>query len=581
MASRLNGTDEDDELADLRSLRKRIADNPRPAIVWLVAGGILFALEMGRILGWIKALIGAVTFVGNRFLGLPLWVGRNVTDTLGLAAGTVAMIVAGVLLAYLAVTLLTTLGVRWGFAARLDLDDGMRREQRIDKLVATGVLSLFGALVMFTPLGGILGTEFDAFVTLLDGASSTLPSITSREAIPNQGHRTPDGGWEGTFLGLSPAWAWTIRVGLVLAYALALALWVRSGYRRYRTHYREAEWTPRDDTIRRFKQNYWGMFGLIVIGLFVVISIWAPAVSPAPVEHNVYEPFEHELEYLNDETGEVETVPHGIANLNSHSDGQTTVKPLSYDDYDRWAPLGTTDRGQDMMTHLAYGARTSLTIGVTGIGLAGGIAVFLSLLTAYYKGLADIATVITTDSIIAIPALLLIMMVMQIFQDASHPLAEPLDGGLLLALVFGMVYWPGIWRAIRGPSLRVAEQEWVDAARSYGQTPLSIMRMHMAPYIAGYVMIYASLLLGGVIIFTAALTFLGLGINPPTPEWGRLIANGEQFVSTSSFHVATIPGLAIAFVVVGFNALGDGLRDAIDPEADIGDGDAAAAGGGG
>ncbi len=151
-------------------------------------------------------------------------------------------------------------------------------------------------------------------------------------------------------------------------------------------------------------------------------------------------------------------------------------------------------------------------------------------------------TVIASDTIISIPAFLLVMMLSVIFDQGDHMLAEPLNGGVLLGLIFAFVYWPGMWRSIRGPSLQVAEEEWVDAAKSYGQTPVNTMRKHMAPYIAGYLMIYGSLLLGGIIIFTAALSFLGLGINAPTPEWGRLISDGEPYVSTASWHVATIPG---------------------------------------
>lgn len=571
------GTDDD----ELTAFRTRIAENPRPALVWLGIGLGLFVLESGRVLSWVGTLLSAAEFLGDGIASGPLWVGRNVTDTLGIYAGTVALVLSSILLGYLVVVLLTMLGVKWGFSARAGLDLDQLTEQRIDTLVATALVTAIGGLLLFTPLGAILKGEYQAFLTLLDSLSELLPSITSREVIPNQGHQSPDGGWEGTFMGLSPAWAWTLRVGLVLAYSVALGWWVWNGYKRYRDHYRQADWTPRDDTVRRFRRNYWGLFGFVVIYLFVVMAIWAPAVSPEPVEHNVEEPFEHEVEYLDEETGQVENESIGIANLNSRSNGQNTVGPLSYDDYGRWSPLGTTDRGQNMMTHLAYGARTSLIIGVTAIGLAGVVAVFLSLLTAYYKGVADILTVVTTDTIIAIPALLLIMMIMQIFKDADHWLDEPLDGGLLLALVFAMVFWPGIWRSIRGPSLQVAEQEWVDAAKSYGQTPLTTMRKHMAPYIAGYIMIYASLLLGGVIIYTAALTFLGLGINPPTPEWGRLINSGRNFIATDSYHVSTIPGLAIVLVVVGFNALGDGIRDAIDPQADVGDGGAQAVGGGG
>jgi peptide/nickel transport system permease protein len=237
------------------------------------------------------------------------------------------------------------------------------------------------------------------------------------------------------------------------------------------------------------------------------------------------------------------------------------------------------------MTEIVYGARTSLVISLTGVGLGLFIALLLSLVTAYYKGLVDLITIVASDTIISIPAFLLVLLIMTLFDQSNKGYAGQLmdvyNGGLVLALIYAGVYWPTLWRSIRGPSLQVAEQEWVDAAKSYGQTPLMTMRKHMAPYVATYIMIYGSLLLGGAIILTAALSFLGLGISAPTPEWGRIVDQGQSYIATSSWHISTIPGLMIVFVVVGFNALGDGVRDAIDPESDVGEGaDAAATGGG-
>jgi len=156
------------------------------------------------------------------------------------------------------------------------------------------------------------------------------------------------------------------------------------------------------------------------------------------------------------------------------------------------------------------------------------------------------------------------------------------NGAALLALIFGVFYWPLYWRTVRGPAFQTVENEWIDAARSYGQRPLTLMRKHIAPYVVSYLLIYASLGLGGIIISTAALSYLGLGITAPTPEWGRLVNLGQRFVPTVSWHISIIPGLAIVLVVTGFNALGDGIRDAIDPESEgEGEGGAAAAGGGG
>ncbi|MDL0130292.1 ABC transporter permease, partial [Halobacterium salinarum] len=140
-----------------------------------------------------------------------------------------------------------------------------------------------------------------------------------------------------------------------------------------------------------------------------------------------------------------------------------------------------------------------------------------------------------------------------------------------------------LWRSLRGPALQVAEEEWVDAAKSFGQQPTVTMRKHMLPYVLGYLLIYASMTVGGIVIAMASLSFLGngLGITPPTPAWGRAISQGQPYVSSASWHIALIPGLIIVVLVTGANALGDGIRDAIDPESEGGSEEEAAATGGG
>ncbi|MGQ3328700.1 ABC transporter permease [Halorubrum sp. FL23] len=573
-----DSTDGFEEPDDDKLFRDRVRENPRPATVWLAGLALLLLLEIGRVFAGVGQAFGIVGFTVELFASIPASVGDNVAGTLGGAAGFVATALTAVLIAF-AITVPVSGSVPDAAVDILGLDLSRRGRRWAKRAELTFVLVAAAGLIAYTPVGGAFSALIGAITGGVDALASALPSITSRDLIANTGHRLPDGGWEGTFLGLSPAAAWAIRTGLVFAYATAFLVWLWRGFNVYRTHYRLADWTPRDDTVRRFRHNYWGLFGFVIVFLFVVLALWAPAVSPVEAQHNIYEPNAHEFQYL-DENGEVTSTTHVFANLQSRSDGQNTIGPMSYDGYGRWAPLGTTNRGQDMMTHLSYGARTSLVIGVTAIGLGALIAVVLSLLSSYYKGITDIATVMASDTIQAVPALLLIMLVSVVFQEANHPIAQPLDGGLLLALIFAFAYWPGMWRAIRGPSLQVSEQEWVDAAKSYGQTPLQTMRKHMAPYIAGYILIYGSLLIGGVIISTAALTFLGLGINPPTPEWGRLINGGQSYISTSSWHVATIPGIAIVLVVIAFNALGDAIRDAIDPEADVDESEAATAGGG-
>lgn len=561
-----------------RSLKERIQENPRPAIIWFVGAAVLLALEFSHLISGILEIGGAAKFMFDGISAAPGWVGENVGETLGAIVGFGATSLTAILMLFLVGIVLEWI-LPWRISEGYTTEVSRRAQLYIERIAITVVLVAVAVILLFTPVGSAFQSAGHGVVTFFE-TLATLPSLTSPETIPNQGHRTPGGGWSGTFLGLSPAWAWALRVSLVALYTGTILVWTWHGYNVFREHYRKADWTPRDDTLRRFRNHYWGLFGLSMVLMFVVMAMWAPAVSPVPAEHNVYQPYSYEFEYLSDD-GEVASIAHGTANIQTRSTGQDTIGPLSYDQYDRWAPLGTTPSGQDMMTHLAYGARTSLVIGVTAIGLGALFAVIMSLVSAYYKGVVDILTILASDTIISIPALLLIMLLVIIFRDGDHFLAEPMDGGLLLALIFAFAFWPGMWRAIRGPSLQVSEQAWVDAAKSYGQSPGTTMRKHMAPYIAAYIMIYASLLIGGVIIFTAALTFLGLGISPPTPEWGRLIDSGQQYIATESWHIATISGLMIVLVVTGFNALGDGIRDAIDPETEVGRSEGAAAGAGG
>ena len=572
-----------DAEAEMRSLRARVRANPAPALVWVVGALVLVALEFGRILDGVLKLGVGLNFLFDGITTIPRWIEGNVAgffsgETLSLVAGSLAHDLVGLLLLYLVAFFLRDYSPI-GLDDLFEHDLSRRAQLYAERFILTGVLAVLAAVLLYTPVGGIVDQEVGAWVSVV-GALSDLPTMTSREVIPNLGHQTPSGGWDGTFLGLEPKWAWAIRFALVWIYAFACFVWAWKGYNVYRNHYRELDWTPRDDTVRRFRNHYWGLFGLFVVFGFVVLALFAPAVSPVGAQEHIYEPNNHEFQHFDEESGEVVTVKHFEANLFSQSDNEQTIGPWSYDNYDRWMPLGTTPSGQSMLTHLAFGARTSLVIALSAVGIGVAVAVTLSLLTAYYKGLIDVVVIFLSDTIISIPALVLVMLILVVFQDSGHWLAEPMDGGLLLAIVLGFAYWPGMWRSIRGPSLQVAEEEWVDAAKTYGQTPRNIMRKHMAPYIMSYIMIYASLLLGSIIITVAALSFLGLGIAQPTPEWGRLISEGRSFIATESWHVSTIAGIMIALVVLGFNALGDGIRDAVDPEADIGDGATTGGGGG-
>ncbi|WP_135827335.1 ABC transporter permease [Halorussus halobius] len=462
--------------------------------------------------------------------------------------------------------------------SRTDREDVPLRD-RIRDNPAPALRWLAGALVLFALEAGAVVN----FVTGVFGPGVELPTLLSRELLPNTGYQDPaTGAWQGTFLGLSPAYAWALRVALVYAYSFVVAWWLWRGYLAFREHYRYADWTPRDDMIDRLRGHRWGQFGAIIVFAFVVMAVFAPPLGPTTVEQSISNPYSYEIQYVQD--GEVQSATIGQANLDSRSQGnpEQNVGPMQYDDYGRFHPFGTLPTGKDMFTFMMAGARVSLFIGLLSIGISGLIAAGFALLTAYYKGLVDLVVVIAGDSIMSLPRLLFVMLLSVVLSGTW--IASVYNGGLLLALIFAGTGWPVLWRAIRGPAMQVAGQEWIDAAKSFGQRPRVTMRKHMAPYIVGYLLVYGSMSLGGIIIGVAGLSFLGLGINPPTPEWGRAVDIGQSYVTTASWHISFIPGVMIVLVVTAFNALGDGIRDAIDPESESGEGEgteaAAAAGGG-
>ncbi|GAA0287657.1 ABC transporter permease [Halobacterium noricense] len=430
-------------------------------------------------------------------------------------------------------------------------------------------------------LGDIFASIASVFAAAGD-AVANLPTLLSREWIPNQGYFVPGEGWQNTFMGLEPKHAWLLRVGLVYAYAFAFLYWMWRGYLVFRRHYRYADWTPADDIVDRFRGHTWGQFGLVLVVVFLVMAAFAPTVSPVTQEKNIMQPYGHEVTYFDSDSGSVETVTVGAANLNSQSAGtQGNVGPWTYDSYDRFHPAGTLPSGKDLFTFLAYGARISLFIGIVASGIAGGIALGLALLTSYYKGLADMTAVVMSDAFSAMPRLLVLIMLIYVLQD--HWIMDVYSGAFLLALLFGIWGWMGLWRSIRGPSLQIVENEWITAAEGFGEKPRRIVTKHVAPYVFSYLLIYLSMSLGGYIISAAGLAYLGLGVTAPTPEWGRAISVGQSLIQTQSWHVSVLPGVAITLLVLGFNAFGDGVRDALDPKAG-GEGDAAgeaaAAGGG-
>jgi peptide/nickel transport system permease protein len=464
--------------------------------------------------------------------------------------------------------------------------------------VLAALLALeFGALMTFVMswpwnmlVGGIASNlpaaAADAWRTIasvpatVGDALASLPTLLNRNVIPNQGWEHPARGWQGTFMGLPPAIAWGFRTFLIYAYSAVTLYWVWRGYLVFREHYRYADWTPSDDVVDRFRGHRWGQFGLIIVAAFVIMAIFAPALGPTTAQANLRAPYSNYIQTWDEDMGEVREVTVGTANLGSASQGTAQNYGLgSYDPFGRFHPFGTLSNGKDLFTFMAHGSRISLFIGLVAIGIAGSVALSLSILTAYYKGIADLVTVVAADAFMAMPRLLVLIMLSVVL--SNHWISKIYNGGLLIALLFGLWSWPGLWRVVRGPAFQAAENEWVDAAESYGQPTWDLVKTHIAPFTLTYLLIYASMSIGGVIIGTAGLSFLGIGITAPTPEWGRAVAMGQSYVATQSWHISILPGIAVTMVVVAFNALSDGIRDARDPKSEGGSADEVTVSGGG
>lgn len=274
---------------------------------------------------------------------------------------------------------------------------------------------------------------------------------------------------------------------------------------------------------RRFARQPLGLVGLGLTLLFVVITLFAPQLAP----HSPYYQF-----------------PNGLA-PNGAPLGPSGV-----------FPLGTDQLGRDLLSRIIWGTRNTLTVALLANVLATAVGTLFGGLAGYYGGWVDAVLMRLTEILVAVPTILLAAFLALV--------TRPTPASLIL--IIGAVNWFYLARIVRAEVLAVRTQEYVEAARAAGATHARTLWRHVLRQVWGTAIVYMTLQFSTTATFTASLGFVGIGIQPPTPSWGNMIADGSQYL-TSVPRLMIVPGVALGLSVLGFNLLGDALRDALETKA--------------
>ena len=272
------------------------------------------------------------------------------------------------------------------------------------------------------------------------------------------------------------------------------------------------------ETWRRFRRHRQAILGLALIVLLTGTALLAPALAP-------YDP-----------------------------DAQTDIVATRYQAPSVSHPMGTDRFGRDIFSRTLYGARISLSIGFLAILIAITLGTAIGAIAGFFGGRLDTVLMRGVDLLLSFPRLVLLVVLVALFEPSIA----------LVTLVLGLTGWMGVSRIVRGQVLTVREMEFVTAARVLGFGRTRILARHVLPNVLTPVIVAATLGIGNTILAEAALSFLGLGVQPPTASWGNMVASGRDAM-LDAWWITTFPGLAIVFTVMAFNLVGDGLRDALDP----------------
>jgi len=287
------------------------------------------------------------------------------------------------------------------------------------------------------------------------------------------------------------------------------------------------------DALYRLMRNKAAVAGLVVIASAFLVAIFAPVIAP-------YNPI---------------AIPQNPA---------SQMEPLwtgsKYTDT-RYL-LGTDFLGRDIVSRLMYASRVSMVVGFIPTAIVFGLGVSVGMVAGFFGGWLDQILMRFTDIIYAFPDFLFLLIIVASFRNS--PFGKILDGLMLIFVAIAIVGWVGVARLTRGQVLALKEREFVEAARSVGATPRRIMAKHLLPNALAPLIVTAAFAVPGAILGEATLSFLGVGIIPPTPSWGQMINEGFPLFAANPWAVL-LPAICISVVMLAFTFVGDGLRDALDP----------------
>lgn len=226
-------------------------------------------------------------------------------------------------------------------------------------------------------------------------------------------------------------------------------------------------------------------------------------------------------------------------------------------------PMGTDALGRDLLTRILYGGRISLAVGLMVVGITLVLGVTVGAVAGYSGGWLDNVLMRITDATLTLPALMILILLSAILREVDLPFVER-NNVVTIAVVIGLLSWMTFARLVRATFLTLREMDYVTAARSVGASDLRIVMAHILPNAIGPIIVESTLQLGFAVIEESGLSFLGFGIQPPTPSWGNLLSNAQQNFVHSPW-LAIFPGLMIFITIISVNYIGDGLRDAFDP----------------